>query len=31
MQYSFTPDRAGEFTFICSMRRMRGKLIVEPG
>jgi plastocyanin domain-containing protein len=27
----FTPDRAGEFTFICGMHMMRGKLIVEPG
>ena len=27
----FTPDRTGEFTFMCGMRMMRGKLIVEPG
>lgn len=27
----FTPDRAGEFTFMCGMRMMRGKLIVESG
>lgn len=27
----FTPDRSGEFTFMCGMRMMRGKLIVEPG
>jgi plastocyanin domain-containing protein len=27
----FTPDRAGEFTFMCGMSMMRGKLIVEPG
>lgn len=26
----FTPDRAGEFTFTCGMRMMRGKLVVEP-
>jgi plastocyanin domain-containing protein len=26
----FTPDRAGEFTFMCGMSMMRGKLIVEP-
>ncbi len=25
----FTPDRAGEFTFMCGMSMMRGKLIVE--
>ena len=27
----FTPDRAGEFTFMCGMHMMRGKLIVQPG
>lgn len=26
----FTPESAGEFTFTCGMRMMRGKLIVEP-
>ncbi len=26
----FTPDKAGEFTFTCGMRMLRGKLIVEP-
>ncbi|GJG89610.1 copper-binding protein [Gemmatimonadetes bacterium T265] len=26
----FTPDTAGEFTFTCGMRMMRGKLVVEP-
>jgi plastocyanin domain-containing protein len=26
----FTPDQAGEFTFTCGMRMMRGKLVVEP-
>lgn len=26
----FTPDRAGEFTFTCGMRMMRGRLVVEP-
>jgi plastocyanin domain-containing protein len=26
----FTPDRAGEFTFVCGMNMLRGKLIVEP-
>lgn len=26
----FTPDRAGEYTFMCGMSMMRGKLIVEP-
>jgi plastocyanin domain-containing protein len=26
----FTPDRTGEFTFMCGMSMMRGKLIVEP-
>lgn len=25
----FTPDKAGEFTFTCGMRMMRGKLVVE--
>ena len=25
----FTPDRAGEFTFVCGMNMLRGKLIVE--
>ena len=25
----FTPERAGEFTFMCGMSMMRGKLIVE--
>ena len=25
----FTPDRAGEFTFTCGMRMLRGKLVVE--
>ena len=26
----FTPDKAGEFTFNCGMKMMRGKLVVEP-
>lgn len=26
----FTPENAGEFTFMCGMSMMRGKLIVEP-
>lgn len=26
----FTPDRAGEFTFTCGMRMLRGTLVVEP-
>jgi plastocyanin domain-containing protein len=26
----FTPEEAGEFTFICGMNMMRGKVIVEP-
>ena len=26
----FTPDKAGEFTFMCGMSMIRGKLIVEP-
>ncbi|HKQ99863.1 MAG TPA: cupredoxin domain-containing protein [Pyrinomonadaceae bacterium] len=26
----FTPDRAGEFTFMCGMSMLRGKLIVQP-
>lgn len=26
----FTPDKAGEFTFVCGMNMMRGKLIVMP-
>jgi len=26
----FTPDKAGEFTFVCGMNMMRGKLIVTP-
>ncbi|HEX8922689.1 MAG TPA: cupredoxin domain-containing protein [Pyrinomonadaceae bacterium] len=26
----FTPDRTGEFTFMCGMSMLRGKLIVEP-
>lgn len=25
----FTPDKAGEFTFVCGMNMLRGKLIVE--
>ena len=25
----FTPDKAGEFTFTCGMRMIRGKLVVE--
>ncbi len=25
----FTPDKAGEFTWTCGMRMLRGKLIVE--
>ncbi len=25
-----TPDKAGEFTFTCGMRMLRGKLIVTP-
>ena len=25
----FTPDKAGEFTFMCGMNMMRGKLVVE--
>lgn len=27
----FTPDKTGEFTFVCGMNMLRGKLIVEPG
>ncbi len=26
----FTPDKAGEFNFVCGMNMLRGKLIVEP-
>ncbi|CAN5509245.1 cupredoxin domain-containing protein [soil metagenome] len=26
----FTPDKAGEFTWTCGMRMLRGKLVVEP-
>jgi plastocyanin domain-containing protein len=26
----FTPEHAGEYTFMCGMSMMRGKLIVEP-
>ena len=26
----FTPEEAGEFTFTCGMRMLRGKLVVEP-
>ncbi len=26
----FTPDKAGEFTFVCGMNMIRGKLIVTP-
>jgi plastocyanin domain-containing protein len=26
----FTPDKAGEFTFVCGMNMLRGTLIVEP-
>ena len=26
----FIPERAGEFTFTCGMRMMRGTLVVEP-
>ena len=26
----FTPEKAGEFTFMCGMSMLRGKLIVEP-
>lgn len=26
----FTPDKAGEFTFVCGMNMLRGKLIVQP-
>lgn len=26
----FTPNKAGEFTFVCGMNMMRGKLIVTP-
>ena len=26
----FTPDKVGEFTFVCGMNMLRGKLIVEP-
>ena len=25
----FTPDKAGEFSFVCGMNMLRGKLIVE--
>jgi len=25
----FTPEKAGEFTFVCGMNMLRGKLIVE--
>lgn len=27
----FTPDKAGEFTWTCGMRMLRGKLIVDAG
>jgi plastocyanin domain-containing protein len=27
----FMPERSGEFTFMCGMHMMRGKLIVKPG
>lgn len=26
----FTPDQAGEFTWTCGMRMLRGRLVVEP-
>lgn len=26
----FTPAKAGEFSFVCGMNMLRGKLIVEP-
>ena len=26
----FTPEQAGEFTFTCGMRMLRGKLVVQP-
>jgi len=26
----FTPDKAGEFNFVCGMNMLRGKLIVQP-
>ena len=26
----FTPDKSGEFNFVCGMNMLRGKLIVEP-
>jgi plastocyanin domain-containing protein len=26
----FTPEEAGEFTWTCGMRMLRGKLVVEP-
>ena len=26
----FTPDKTGEFNFVCGMNMIRGKLIVEP-
>ena len=26
----FTPEKSGEFTFMCGMSMLRGKLIVEP-
>lgn len=29
-QVEFTPDKAGEFNFVCGMNMLRGKLIVEP-
>ena len=27
----FTPDKVGEFNFVCGMNMLHGKLIVEPG
>ena len=26
----FTPEKAGEFTFVCGMNMLRGKLVVQP-
>ena len=27
--FEFTPDKTGEFNFVCGMNMLRGKLIVE--
>lgn len=30
VEIEFTPDKAGEFTFHCSMNMVRGTLVVKP-